>query len=113
MTWLDVSQAAAAADLITLASHKCGGPVGVGALVVRAGVTIRAQQIGGGQERERRSGTQDVASAVAFAAAARAAAAQRPALVERARAWRDELVTAIARGRRGHPRERGARGIVA
>ena len=41
MTWLDVSEAAAAADLITLASHKCGGPVGVGALVVRAGVTIR------------------------------------------------------------------------
>jgi cysteine desulfurase len=95
LTWLDVRQAAAPADLITLASHKCGGPVGVGALVVRDGVTIAAQQIGGGQERERRSGTQDVASAAAFAAAARAATAQRPALVERARRWRDELVTRL------------------
>ncbi|MET0904134.1 MAG: aminotransferase class V-fold PLP-dependent enzyme [Acidimicrobiales bacterium] len=95
MTWLDVGQAAASADLITLASHKCGGPVGVGVLVVRAGLTIGAQQVGGGQERERRSGTQDVASAVAFAAAARAAVSQRHALGARARAWRDELVTAI------------------
>jgi cysteine desulfurase len=95
LTWLDVAQATAPADLVTLASHKCGGPVGVGALLVRGGVVIAAQQIGGGQERERRSGTQDIASATAFAAAARAACADRPALVERARAWRDELVTAI------------------
>jgi cysteine desulfurase len=94
LTWLDVGSAAATADLVTLASHKCGGPVGVGALVVRAGVALAPQQIGGGQERDRRSGTQDVVSAVGFVAAARAAHAQRPELVERARHWRDALVGA-------------------
>jgi cysteine desulfurase len=96
LPWVDVGEAAAVADLVTLASHKCGGPVGVGALVVREGVVIRAQQIGGGQERERRSGTQDVVSATAFAAAARAASASRVELVDRARRWRDQLVDAIA-----------------
>ncbi len=95
MTWLDVAGAAARADLVTLASHKCGGPVGVGALLVREGVAIQAQQVGGGQERERRSGTQDVAGAQAFAAAARAAATGRQELVERARAWRDEIVDGL------------------
>jgi cysteine desulfurase len=92
LTWLDVRQAAASADLVTLASHKCGGPVGVGALVVRAGTPLAAQQIGGGQERDRRSGTQDVVSAAGFAAAARTADAGRVELVARTRAWRDELV---------------------
>ena len=96
LTWLDLRTAARAADLITIASHKCGGPVGVGGLVVRPGVTLVPQQVGGGQERERRSGTQDVVSAVAFAAAAVAADAQRAALVERTKAWRDALVTATA-----------------
>ena len=91
LSWLDAGAMAADADLVTLASHKCGGPVGVGALVVRSGVSLVAQQTGGGQERERRSGTQDVASAAAFAAAAVAATTQRPALVERAEAWRAAL----------------------
>jgi len=98
LCWLDLRQHAACADLITLVSHKCGGPVGTGALVVRDGVTLQAQQLGGGQERERRSGTQNVAGAVGFAAAATAAAAEREALVARAGAWRDELVTAIRTG---------------
>ena len=98
LCWLDLRQHTACADLITLASHKCGGPVGSGALVVRAGVTIHAQQLGGGQERERRSGTQDVAGALGFAAAAVAAVAEREALVARAGAWRDELVAAVRAG---------------
>lgn len=98
LCWLDLREHAATADLITLASHKCGGPVGTGALVVRGGVTLQAQQLGGGQERERRSGTQDVAGAVGFAAAATAAAAERAALIARAGAWRDELVAAVLAG---------------
>jgi cysteine desulfurase len=97
LTWLDVATAAAAADLVTLASHKCGGPVGTGALLVRDGTPLAAQQVGGGQERERRSGTQDVAGAVAFAAAARAAADGRRALVAQARGWRDHLVDELLR----------------
>jgi cysteine desulfurase len=95
LCWLDVREAAAAADLITLASHKCGGPVGTGALVVRTGVAIEAQQLGGGQERERRSGTQDVAGALGFAAAAMASARERDALTARASRWRDDLTAAI------------------
>ncbi len=95
LTWVDVREAAAAADLVTLASHKCGGPVGTGALVVRRGVELAAQQLGGGQERDRRSGTQDVVGALGFAAAAVAADAERAELVSRAGAWRDELVAAV------------------
>ncbi|MEO7571691.1 MAG: aminotransferase class V-fold PLP-dependent enzyme [Acidimicrobiales bacterium] len=97
LCWLDLRHHAAAADLVTLVAHKCGGPVGTGALVVRAGVTLQAQQLGGGQERERRSGTQDVAGALGFAAAAIAAAHEREALVDRATTWRDELAAAITR----------------
>ena len=52
-------------------AHKLGGPVGTGALAVRAGVHLTARQHGGGQERERRSGTQDVVGAVGLAAALR------------------------------------------
>src|SRR5690606_7992545 len=54
-----------------------------------------AQQLGGGQERERRSGTQDVVGAAGFALAAERAAADREDLVLRARAWRDRLAGAI------------------
>ena len=95
LCWLDLRTHAAPADLVTLAAHKCGGPRGVGALVVRDGVPLAAEQLGGGQERERRSGTQDVASAAAFAAAAEAADAERPDLVGRATAWRDAILDGV------------------
>lgn len=95
LCWLDVREHAAAADLITVAAHKFGGPKGTGALLVRSGVALKPLLLGGGQERERRSGTQDVAGAVALATAATAAAADRAALVARAAVWRDELVDSV------------------
>lgn len=98
LTWLDVAEQAASADLVTIASHKCGGPKGVGALVVRDGVRLQPQLLGGGQERERRSGTQDVAGAVGFAAAVQAAAAGRAAMVADAARWRAELLRAVLDG---------------
>ena len=52
---------AAAADLSVISAHKFGGPKGVGALVVRTGVDLEPRLLGGGQERERRSGTHNVA----------------------------------------------------
>lgn len=58
-------------DLCTLSAHKLGGPVGVGALVVRRGVTLRPLCFGGEQERRRRPGTENVAGVVGFAAAMR------------------------------------------
>ncbi len=56
------------ADLITLSAHKCGGPKGVGALVVREGLALTARQRGGGQELGRRSGTENVAAIAGFGA---------------------------------------------
>lgn len=58
-------------DAVSVAAHKIGGPVGVGALVTRSRVPLRPQSFGGGQEQGRRAGTQDVRGALAFAAAAR------------------------------------------
>ena len=58
-------------DAVSIAAHKIGGPVGVGALAVRSRVPLRPQSFGGGQEQGRRAGTQDVRGALAFAAAAR------------------------------------------
>jgi cysteine desulfurase len=61
-----------AVDAVSIAAHKIGGPVGIGALVVRGRSPLRPQLFGGGQEMGRRPGTQDVRSAVAFSAAAAA-----------------------------------------
>jgi cysteine desulfurase len=68
-------------DLLSLSSHKLYGPKGTGALFVRRGVRLMAQNVGGHQERERRAGTEGVPGIVAFGVAARLA---REELVERA-----------------------------
>ena len=57
----------AGCDLVAVSAHKFGGPKGVGALVVRDGVAVEPLLIGGGQERDRRSGTHNVAGIVAMA----------------------------------------------
>ncbi|HEY6427911.1 MAG TPA: aminotransferase class V-fold PLP-dependent enzyme, partial [Acidimicrobiales bacterium] len=75
--FLDVAEVTAGADLVSLSAHKVGGPVGSGVLAVSPRVTLVPRQHGGGQERERRSGTQDVVGAVGLAAALRLAAADR------------------------------------
>ena len=66
-------------DLMTVSAHKVGGPVGVGALVVRRALGLVPVGLGGGQESGLRSGTQLVALASAFAAASRAAVDARTA----------------------------------
>jgi cysteine desulfurase len=53
-------------DLLSLSAHKIYAPKGVGALYVRRGVRLHAQNIGGRQERERRGGTESVPHIVAF-----------------------------------------------
>ena len=93
--WLDVAALAAPADLVAVSAHKFGGPKGVGALVVRAGVGLRPLLHGGGQERDRRSGTHNVAGIVAMAAAMRATVEQRDADVARVSARRDRLADSL------------------
>ncbi|MDQ3980131.1 MAG: aminotransferase class V-fold PLP-dependent enzyme, partial [Actinomycetota bacterium] len=93
--WLDVAHLAASADLVAVSAHKFGGPKGVGALVVREGVPLRPIVHGGGQERDRRSGTHNVAGIVAMAAAMQVTVAQREATVARVGALRDRLADGL------------------
>jgi cysteine desulfurase len=94
-SWLDVARDAASADLVSVSAHKFGGPKGVGALAVRAGTPLAPRQIGGGQERDRRSGTQNVAGIVAMAVAMATTVEQRDGTVARVGALRDRLADGL------------------
>lgn len=83
------------ADLLSLSAHKLGGPSGVGALVLRQGVTVAPLWRGGGQERSRRSGTENVSGMVGFAAAAEAAIAARDGEAQRLAALRANLESGL------------------
>lgn len=93
--WLDLPARTAAFDLVSVSAHKFGGPKGVGVLAVRAGAELAPRQVGGGQERGRRSGTQNVAGIVAMAVAARLTATRRTDEVERVTTLRDRLVEGL------------------
>ena len=95
---IDVDRAALDADLLTLSAHKLGGPQGAGALFVAADVPLRVLQTGGGQERGRRAGTENVAGIVGFGVAC-ALAAERLgayAAVARLRDRAEQRLLAIA-----------------
>ena len=94
--WLDLRTAAARADLISVSAHKLGGPKGVGALVVRHGLPLTPLLHGGGQERDRRSGTANVAGIVGFAAALDVTVAARDDDHVRIGALRDRLAAGLA-----------------
>jgi cysteine desulfurase len=90
--WLDLRDLWPHVDLLSLSAHKFGGPKGVGVLAVRDGSAIEALIVGGGQERERRSGTHNVAGIVAMTEALVCTDAERTAEVGRIGALRDRLV---------------------
>ncbi|MBL4617373.1 MAG: cysteine desulfurase [Robiginitomaculum sp.] len=73
---IPVSFGQISADTMTLAAHKVGGPIGVGALVVRCGLSLRGQMLGGGQESGRRGGTSNVPAITGFAVAANEAVSE-------------------------------------
>lgn len=97
-SWLDLRQLWPHVDLLSLSGHKFGGPKGVGVLVVRTGRTITPLIVGGGQERERRSGTHNVAGIAAFAVALTETDREREAMTARVRALRDDLVDRLVAG---------------
>ena len=84
-------------DLLTLSAHKLYGPKGTGALFIRRGVRILAQQVGGHQERERRAGTESVANIVGFGAAADLAKKEMFDRNEHVRRLRDRFETEVTK----------------
>lgn len=85
----------AGVDLLSITAHKVGGPRGTGALFVKRGTELAPRLHGGGQERGLRPGTEDVAGAVGFAAAAELAEAEREQEMARLGALRDRLEASL------------------
>jgi cysteine desulfurase len=108
--FVDLDVATLAADMVSLGAHKFEGPKGMGALYIRHGTHILAQQQGGTQERHRRAGTENVAGAVGLAAAYELSCTERPETVARLRRQRDRLGAAVLAvpgvEPTGHPKER-------
>ncbi len=95
---LPVDFTASGLSAMSVAAHKFGGPPAVGALLLRRDVTCVPLLHGGGQERDIRSGTPDVAGAVGMAAAIRFAVDGLEANTARLRALRDRLVEGVLAG---------------
>lgn len=98
-------------DLLSLSGHKFHGPRGTGVLYARRGVRIQPMISGGGQEQERRAGTENVAGAVGLATALVLAERERPEVAARLQPLRDRLLQEIpalieAASVTGHPTER-------
>ena len=92
---LPVDFAASGLSAMSIAAHKFGGPTGAGALLLRRDTACVPLLHGGGQERDVRSGTPDVAGAVAMAAAAQVAVESLDANRARVSALRDKLVDGV------------------
>jgi cysteine desulfurase len=94
-SWVDLRTVAPLVDAMSFSAHKFGGPKGVGVLTIRQGVKIAPLISGGGQERDRRSGTQNVAGVVALAEALTETDRERLAESSRIAALRDRLVDGL------------------
>ncbi|RLE26768.1 MAG: cysteine desulfurase [Actinobacteria bacterium] len=93
--WLDLRNVTPEVDLLSLSAHKFGGPKGVGVLIERGSPQIDPLIIGGGQERERRSGTQNTAGIVATAVALELTDNERDTEAVRLGELRDQLVARL------------------
>ena len=92
-----VDFAASGVDAMSISGHKVGGPLGVGALVVRREIELTALVHGGGQERDVRSGTLDVPAVAGFAAAVEVAVKEQADNAARLTTLRHRLVDAVRR----------------
>jgi cysteine desulfurase len=93
---IEVDFAASGAHLMSLSAHKINGPKGVGALIVDGAVELQPLLHGGGQEKDRRSGTENVAGIVGFGAAAELARARVAEYGSRVRKWRERLESELS-----------------
>ena len=109
--YLDLDVRKLGVDMLTLSGHKFYGPKGVGVLFMRRGAPFLPLITGGGQERERRSGTENVAGIVGLAVALELADSERDAIGAHCLALRDRIIAEISRRipncvLNGHPTER-------
>ncbi|HEX6876056.1 MAG TPA: cysteine desulfurase family protein [Nocardioidaceae bacterium] len=93
---VEVDFARTGVDALTLTAHKIGGPVGVGALVVRRELDVTPLLHGGGQERDIRSGTIDAPAIRGFATAVELSVKRRPENAARLAALRDDLLRRVS-----------------
>lgn len=96
-------------DMLSVSSHKIGGPKGVGALYIRSGISLSPILHGGGQERNMRSGTENIAGIVGFARAVETGMKEMKA-EEKLVALRDRLIDSVLKipnsALTGHPTKR-------
>lgn len=93
--WLELNVSGLGVDALSLSGHKLGAPKGVGLLYIKGSVPLEPLIHGGGQERGARSGTENVAFAVALATALLASETARQAAVEHARQLRDDFIEQV------------------
>lgn len=93
--WQDLREISKLVDVLSVSAHKFGGPKGMGITMQRLGLEIDPLIVGGGQERDRRSGTHNVAGIMATAAALRATDSARDVEVARVTKLRDALVDGV------------------
>ncbi|GAB2735871.1 cysteine desulfurase family protein [Sinomonas soli] len=109
--WLPLDVRALGVDALSISGHKLGAPKGVGALYAAGRLALEPVLDGGGQERGRRSGTENVAGAVALATALRLAEAERTTVSARLSSLRDAFIARVLELvpdaiLTGHPTER-------
>ncbi len=109
--YLDLDVKTLGVDLLSLSGHKFHGPKGTGVLFIRRGAPFLPYLLGGGQERERRSGTENIPGIVGLSVALEAANARREDTWRHCAALRDRIVVQVLErvpGSRlnGHPTQR-------
>ena len=93
--WVDLREITPLVDALSLSAHKFGGPKGVGVMVIKSGKNLEPLIFGGGQERDRRSGTHNVSGIIATAKALEVTDQTRAEETERVTKLRDRLVDEI------------------
>ena len=109
--FLDLNVRRLGVDMMSLSGHKFYGPKGTGVLFVRRGTPYMPLLLGGGQERERRSGTENIAGIVGLALALELADSDREATSQHCAALRDRIIREVIDGipattLNGHPTQR-------